>query len=508
MSGRLSAFALAAAVALVCLTARSASASPSLALDDRVNAELAHLQAIGTLPPYLGGLRPLTEARAQALRRAAGLPPDPLLVGAEVDHAWIAPVRTLRMRGILVRDRQRPYSTEVHPRDLAGGVVTSCEHMEGRACGNGAGLEWELDSALGYGPWLSAATRVRLVTGTDDHDTEALLDRAHAGVEVGPLAMQVGRDVLVIGPSARTQALWGDNAPPLDHVRLSMRPIAIAGEQGSILRASALWFLGRLRDPQTFDGTLVDGTRVQADLWNTVELGLTHLIQLGGDGAPDFTFGDYLLEHTQHNADGQEFANHRLAADVSVTIPRLAGLRAYYEVAAEDLRDEIGSMLARDADHVLGLELDHMTPRTALLVELTRTGVRSHEHHVFTTGTTNAGRIPGNPLGPGSTAAFAALRLDLDVLSATCGLELARQSSDTYFFASGPIVRTADLPDEWRFRSTGRVVVPVSPAVRVDFRSFGENIRTADFVPDRTRLNLGFEAVVIWTPSWRLVPGF
>jgi hypothetical protein len=498
--------AAAALLALAVAAARpgAARASPELDLADPAYLELAALRAAGALPPYLGGLRPLTEARVQSLRLAAGLPPDPRLLPGSMRGLWIAPLRQLRLRGLLARDHLRPYSTEIHRRDLAGGVALTCEHRQGRACGAGAGLEWELDSTAGLGTWLAAAARLRAVAGTADLDPAVRVDRASAGAELGPFALLVGRSVLVLGPSSRTQAMWSDHPPALDQVRLSTaRPFPLAGADGSILRASAVYFLGRLREPQRFDGTLVDGTRLQLDLWNTAELGATHLIQLGGDGAPDFSAGDYLLEHTRHNAESGEFANHRLSVDAAISLPRLAGLRVTYELAAEDLRDEVLSMLRRDADHVLGVEL---APRgVSLLVELSRTGIRSHEHQLFTTGVTSRARIAGAPLGPASTALFAGARVPLGPgWSVAPSLELARQSADLYVFGTGEIRRTADLPDETRARARGRTSAQLRPDLVVDAGLELERVTTADFMPGHTRWNAGLELTATWTPMWRL----
>ena len=486
------------ALAILCL-AGLARASPEVALDDPATIELARLRASGALPPYLGGLRPLTEARIQALR-------DGVPVAAP--RLWLAPIHHLRMRAAVVRDRLRPYSTEIHPRDLAGGVAISCEHREGRACGDGGGLEWELDSAAGFGSWISAATRVRAVAGSGDFDPELELDRAHVNAELGPIAMLAGRSVIVLGPSARTQVLWGDHAAPLDHVRVSTaRPFPLIGG-GSILRGSALFFIGHLRESGSFDGSLIDGSRLQADLLDTVEIGLTHLIQLGGDGAPDFSFGEYVLEHFQHNAGGDSslgFANHRISGDLALSFPRLAGLRVYYEGAAEDLRDEFFSMLRRDADHVLGVEIDRLAPRVALLVELSQTGVRSHEHPLFPAGITNGGRVAGHPLGPSSSAVFAGARVELGRDAFLWPwLEIARQSSDLFAYGTGEIERTQDLPDELRARAGARASFPVTEAVRLELRGLAERVSTADFVEDRTRWNAAAEATATWTPGWRL----
>ena len=232
-------------------------------------------------------------------------------------------------------------------------------------------------------------------------------------------------------------------------------------------------------------------------------MGATHLIQLGGDGAPDFSFGDYLLEHVQHNAESGEFANHRLSIDLSVTVPD-AGLRLYYELAAEDMRDEIGTMLRRDADHVLGAEIGRVASGVGLLVELTGTGVRSHEHQLFTTGTTSGGRIAGNPLGPGSLAAFISGRLDVAGTTVWPWIEVARQSNDIHAFGTGDIVRTDDLPEEWRTRGGARLGLDVARDIRLEVRALAERVTTADFVPDRERWNAAAEVSATWTPRWRL----
>ena len=89
-------------------------------------------------------------------------------------------------------------------------------------------------------------------TGTDAYDTGVDVDRLYVNGELGIAAIEVGRDMIALGPSSRTQVGWGDNAPPLDHVRISTaRPLVIDGH----LRGSLVYVLGRLRAPQTYPGT-------------------------------------------------------------------------------------------------------------------------------------------------------------------------------------------------------------------------------------------------------------
>src|SRR6185503_16675297 len=134
------------------------------------------------LPLFRGGLVPLTEARIRELAQGPDIPGD----------WWIEPIERVALRIDAVHEASRGYSTPVRPRDVAGIFAPSCEGQYGAPCGNGLGLAAEIDAAA------------------------------------GPMAAEIGRDVLVLGPTSQTQVGWGSNAPPLDHVRLSTaRPLAL-----------------------------------------------------------------------------------------------------------------------------------------------------------------------------------------------------------------------------------------------------------------------------------------
>jgi len=251
-------------------SAAAARATPTVPLEDPVYPELAKLRAEGKLPAYLGGARPLTEAEVLRLLATAGVPPEPKFLSSEAAGAWLRPLTLATLRGSLVDEHDRPYSTDVRPRDIAGVVALSCEHQEGRPCGPGAGLGLEMDSSAGYGGWVSAFTRVRVNAGNHDYEPGIDLDRAYVNFELGPIALEVGRDVQVLGPAARSALMVSDNAAPLDHVRISTaRPLDLIGDNGSILRLNLRYFVARLRDPQRYHGTLLTGARAQLDLFET-----------------------------------------------------------------------------------------------------------------------------------------------------------------------------------------------------------------------------------------------
>jgi hypothetical protein len=487
-------------------SAAAARATPNVPLEDPVYLELAKLRAEGKLPAYLGGARPLTEAEVLRLLAAAKAPSEPRFLGAEVDGAWLRPLTLATLRGSLVDEHLRPYSTDVRPRDIAGVVALSCEHQEGRPCGPGAGLGLEMDSSAGYGGWVSAFTRVRVNAGNHDYEPGVDLDRAYVNFELGPVALEVGRDVQVLGPAARSALMLSDNAAPLDHVRISTaRPLDLIGDNGSILRLNLRYFVARLRDPQRFSGTLLTGARAQLDLFEGLELGGTRLLQLGGDGAPSFSFGEFILEHfiRQSGPTGAGISNNRLSFDIAYSFRALRGARAYYELAFEDTRAQFINTLEYQTDHLVGLELIDLdgAGHHGVLVEYHRTGVDSHEHSIFTTGMTNLARTLGSPLGPDTWSLYGRGRIDLAGASLSPWLELASFSSDVYTATeNGPIVRVSSGVTEHRFRAgiEAAMALPEGTALRVG--AFAEHVGNSDFVSGTTLLNAGLLAAFTWTP--------
>jgi len=474
---------------------RPAIASPNVPLDDWRYDQLSSMYARGVVDPYLGGFRPLTEARMNELIGGAGEPPSAW---------WFRPVSRALVRLLAVRDLERPYATPSRPRDLVGLLAASCEHAEGRPCGAGGGLYTELDSSIGYQDSLSFSTRLRAVAGSSAYDADVSLDRAYLNASLGPLAVELGRDVIVLGPSARTSLGWGDHAPPLDHVRLST---AEPFELTSSLRGSVVYILGRLRDPQTFPGNLVSIGRGQLDLGDHVEVGMMQLLQLAGEGAASIGVTDFVLEHFRRrdlSASETDSSNRRVGFDVSIRSPSFGGARFYYQLMFEDWRDGFHHALRHDADHLAGVELAALGPH-ALVVELLQTGVRSQEHTPRVTGFTNAGRVAGSPLGPDARSLFAGGRLALGTMTLAPWLEVARLSSDTYtFIVDGPISRATRGVAELRFRAGARLRRPLGHDLSVELDAWFEHVERFAFERGARRENVGVGVSAIWRPALTL----
>jgi hypothetical protein len=394
------------------------------------------------------------------------------------DTWWIHPFDRLTARLAIVDEDQRPYSTTAHPRDVIGNVAVSCEHQAEWACGDDGWLDAAVEASAGYRDRARAVARLRYSSWDG-----AIVDQLHLDGRYGPVRAEVGRDVLVLGPSGRTQLGWGDNAPPLDMARVDARLGPLEGT----------YVLGRLRDPQTYPGNLVSIVRGVAHAGG-VDVGVMQLLQLGGEGAPGFGIGEFILEHFRRrdaSASTSDSSNRRVGADVSWRIAGFGGARLYYEIMFEDWRKHFADALRYDADHAVGFE----TPW--LLVEWQKTGVRSQEHSPRVTGFTNAGRVVGSPLGPDAQSVWAGAR---------CGTvrpwaEVVRFGSDTYgFVVDGPILHETRGVAEWRYRLGASLHAQVNEHVWAEAQVWVEHVENLGFTEGARRENLGLITSLVYLP--------
>jgi len=471
-------------VAFLCLPVRAA---PNLPSEDPAWDELRDAIAEGRIPDPLGGVQSLGADRVLAGSSRGGA----------LQGWWAAPLDRAILRAFADDEQDRPYSLPLRERQLAGFVATSCEYREGRPCGDGAGAGIELDSAAGYSDLITAATRLRLAGGSEAFGNGLAVDRAYLKLEYRALLLQVGRDALALGPSVRAAEMVSANAVPQDGIHAQLHPVALT----SWLRLSLFYFLDRLRDPQTFSGTLLDCTRAQLDFADRIQLGGSRLLQLGGKGAPDYGgFWGWIEEHFGRNRNAE---NNRLSFDLSVRLPELRGGRVYYEIAFEDTRHRFFNMLQYDADHLVGIEVRalRLGAWRRLFIELQHTGWVSQEHSTFTTGMTNGGRTLGSALGPDGLSLWA--RADVEIAGATVSpwAEWLRFVSDRYGSdeARGVFV-IAVGPIEHRQRLGADLQAQLALDWRLSAGVFGERVENADLVEGATRFNAGLRAALTYTP--------
>ena len=448
--------------------------------------------ALGRLVDLSGGVRSRTSGDL-----AARLYPDT----AREPGPWFAPFARLSISADAASDYDRAYARPGYLVWLAGGPSLSCEYQQGRPCGDGAGLAFELDSAAGVSTWLTLGTRLRARPASTSQGAGFDVDRAFVRFDLGPAFLQVGRDALSVGPGVRSEGMISTNAAPLDGLQLGLHPIALT----PWLRASIFYTLDVLRDPQTFSGTLLDLSRLQVDLFDHLQLGGSRILQLGGAGAPDYggAWG-FLNEHfgrsTLQRNGGAE--NNRLALDAALRLP-LFGARLYAELTFEDTRSPFFNSAVYDADHLLGLELRAGLPGPLrrIFIEYLRTSRISQEHGTFTTGLTNAGRTLGSAEGPDALSLWLRADLALGTAQVSPWCEWLRYSSDLYRVTDADGVSVIGLgPQEHRQRAGVDARFDVL-GLAFSGGLFAERIGGAGYRVGAPRYSAGGRLLVSWSPA-------
>jgi hypothetical protein len=359
----------------------------------------------------------------------------------------------------------------------------------------------ELDSSVGYGDWVSAFSRIQArAASMDSGGTGANVDRLYANLELGSAELVVGRNVVSIGPGRRTQLIWGDQPPPLDHAGLLVHSLKIP--KIPIVLGGA-YLVGLPDAPQRFSHSLVTLSRAYAEIDGRLCLGITNLLLLGGNGAPPLTFGQFLQEHVDRTGPSASAgaSDRRVAVDLTLQVRPLMS-SFYSEIAFEDSRHQFANALAYDTDYLVGWAASALGSggRHGFLIELHHTGVRSQEHGLFTSGMTSGGRTAGSPLGPDATSVYVSPRWDVEngAVSLSPWSEVIRIGSDVYDFPQdGPITRRSSGLAEIRLRAGLRVLGVLHRGLWLQTDSFIEHVGNEAFQV-ATRNNVGLSVTATW----------
>jgi hypothetical protein len=417
---------------------------------------------------------------------------------AHGDDVWFNPIDGVRATISADDESARPYSTLAQPRQIAGALSLSCEHREGDPCGDGLNGFLDVDSRAGYGTILTGSIRLRGQLGDSTRDGFRA-NRAHLELAYWYAAAKVGRDAIVLGPSARTQLSWGDNSPPIDHVAVgTAKPIPF----GSHVGATGFYAIGELRGPQTYRHSLATIGRGELHITKSVDLGIVHLLEVEGEGAPDLGIWDFIAEHFRRKdltATETDTSNRRFGGDVSVRISSLSA-RAYYVIVFEDIRKARWmDALRYDADHLFGIE--HARPGLTVVAEYQQTGFRSQTHTPRETGFTNGGYPVGSPLGPDASSEYVSARFTRKRWSLAPWFEHAQIRDDEYIQVThGPISQYTRGHREFRDRIGVDSRIGLAKDVWAELELRYEHVTNFAFVPGDTRNNVGVTASIVWYP--------
>ncbi|HYC52245.1 MAG TPA: capsule assembly Wzi family protein [Gemmatimonadaceae bacterium] len=247
--------------------------------------------------------------------------------------------------------------------------------------------------------------------------SERFIQRGYLRATWHNVALQIGAEELRWGQSPTGSMFISGNAPPIPALALATDTAITLPwifRYAGPFRMTAL--LGDLGGTQVPPHARLAAWQASVQPWSRFELGVAVAAQTGGDGGPQATFLERLIDlfpvidalAPQH-ADLQ-FSNKFAGGNMRLRFPELSGLDVYYELQIDDFDGRrLRSSFVDDAGHLLGLRLPLIVggDQLALRVEGHRTSIRLYEHTQFPSGYTYRQRLIGNPLGPHAVAGYA-----------------------------------------------------------------------------------------------------
>lgn len=323
--------------------------------------------------------------------------------------------------------------------------------------------------ALGSGPRLGLAVQSRYtITGNAGRWGGDLgIHRAYARGVLANVALQLGADEMFWGQSPHGALFISGNAPPFPGIVLGTDTAFtlpwLFRLAGPVRAAGLLADLGPSQDPPH---ARLAGWLVSIQPWRRFELGVSVIVQTGGNGAPKATFFERVVDLfpvidalAAPHADLQ-FSNKVAGGNLRLRFPELSGLDVYYELQIDDFDGRrLVSSLVEDAGHLLGARV--LGGPVVWRAEWHRTSLRLYEHAQFRSGITYRQRLIGDPLGPNAKGGYLGAEWQL---SSRTGLDLTladerRDPSQYTVTVSGPqdrgfrFVRLTDDPDVRRARA-------------------------------------------------------
>ena len=452
-------------------------------------------------------------------------PPEAQLVGAllnqftseyapEIEHRWSAYRFVVRHRAIV-----STYATSAIPRQIpaSNGVgqidtrVTSFgAYDNGRFYARGLSsfleTQHEIRLSRGVSLWLEPQFLVR--------EPRVSPMRLYASIGWRNVGLQVGRDNLIWGYGSSGGLLLSSNARPLDMVQVyNPKPFRMPWFFRALGPTRLTFFVANLGPDQALSYPYLYGLKASIKPSRFLELGFSHLIEIGGNGAPAVSFWDALTEllpiqKITRNLHATDFSNHQFGAlDFRVRLAPLRNTTLYGETLFDDSPGRALAFpgnLMNQMSFRIGLFVPRVNPSgsVSLRLDYQHLAPWAYRHSRWITGNTLGHRVLGSALGPaadgftvtGGYRASTDTRGDVQLSYETYRSDLYTQTQNQNG-GNERVVRSVDGPDEERFRAESTLRRNVSDAWSVKTQVGLEYIRRFGFVSGQNRTNglLGVE---------------
>lgn len=426
----------------------------------------------------------------------------------EIEHAspnGLHPFSELSFEYFFLDSPQRSIPMNVGTGDAIDAVVNPLvSYRRGRRYEDTHNVGFAARHFLDWTDHLAIAGRSHFLFRQRQGDQDYMrwgFDELYLRGEVKNLGVQIGRDVLALGPAREGGVFHSTNATPLDSFKIAnVSPFYYPWIFKYLGPAQATFYFSVLPERADHNHPYIAGWKLSVQPHRNFEIGVTHAVMSGGEGAPGASVGTRVADafgvFAAFISKDPNISNRIGGWDMTFRIPALRGLTLYHEVLLEDTLalQHAKLMFVDEAIHQVGFFLPRFNNRgtQSLRFEFQHSGFRPYRHHQYASGWTNNRRLLGNELGPDAVGAFIAWELEPTrhfYHKQTLSYEV--RDSDLYRFnpTADSVTKTADNPSEKRFRWMGVVEWSHHPQ-RKWHLSFGlERVQQFNFQPGRNANN-------------------
>lgn len=278
-------------------------------------------------------------------------------------------------------------------------------------------------TAAGWGVWRdTAAIYVRPEGTVNEENSRSRLGETYIKLERWNVELEVGRDSLWWGPGFHGALILSNNARPLDMVKLSSAEAFVLPWFFRHLGPfKVTWFLGQLEEDRDFPRAKVAGLRLNFAPASWAEVGLSRVMQFGGEGRPSPDVGDIprLLAARRSTQEGgvddPTNTNEVYAVDVAFVIrkvdrlvPLARTVQVYAEVGFENLGLSGSFPNPSRPAAIVGLYVPDLflSARSDLRLEYVSLSRIWYTHSIYTSGFTLDGRVLGHQVGGDARALY------------------------------------------------------------------------------------------------------
>lgn len=475
----------AVALATVLWTAAPATAqtSPDLAPGSRVEWAVEKLVGFGVIDDRFVGVRPwsrrealrlLDQARANLTRLTAADREAAEAIFSVIPEGRLTSKLYLEVSGS-VTDLASPWvpvPSETGADKIDAKINRLVAYRGGRDFVDGTTLGGEVALEAVLNNHLSLQGRPRLWIGRDatgDKRAEAQLIEAQARLQFGDFRVDLGRSHSVWGPGRDGGTLLTNNARGTDGVRISSdAPFRWPGFLSFLGPSQAELFFARLEADRDVPHNKLVGYQISVRPHRLLEASFSTLIQSGGTGAPESTFGERFADHVLlfdwifNGGETFLFSNKATTLALRLRMPALRNSQIFAEFTLEDRGHNLKRIFWQDGAWLVGLWVPRLDRAGVfdLRAEFHHGGVRLHRHGQFTSGRTLDGRILGMG-GPDTYSSFIEVSADNHRVRVSLELGVENRSADRWRVdrrEDGGInlwEKIEDRPDELYIRGLG-----------------------------------------------------